>query len=190
MIEQKISSTIAEAMNELGLKIIKISLHGENTKTLEIAIDNIDGSKVSIKDCQLASEKIGLLLDAENIINSKYNLEVVSVGWEKPILTIEDYYKFIDYPIKIKLKEPLNGKRKYSCTISSISNDQLTITLLDDSKQKISNNGKKNNDSKYKNNKVECKPSGPELVIPIDLVASANLLLTEDIFRKLLNKTH
>jgi ribosome maturation factor RimP len=160
-LEQKISEIIESTVNSLGFELVKLALTGVNSKVLEILIDKLDHSKVTIADCRQVSRNISTLLDVEDVITDEYSLEVSSCGVERPLVKFNDYVRFVNSEVKIKLKEQVNGRLKYQGVIM-----------------------------KAEDNNIELKPDQEELVlIPYDIIKNAKLVLTDKMFRELLNKS-
>ena len=108
--EEKIAALIETAINDLGLDLVKLTFQGGSRKILEVHIDRKDGNKVQVKDCRDVSRNISAILDVEDLIKDKYFLEVSSAGVERPLVKLEDFERFTGKEIKLKLKEPHNGK--------------------------------------------------------------------------------
>jgi ribosome maturation factor RimP len=58
---------------------------------------------VSIDKCAQFSRESGVLLDVEDPITSAYNLEVSSPGFHRLIEINEDFIRFINYKIRVKI---------------------------------------------------------------------------------------
>lgn len=159
LIEQSITKIIEATVHDLGFEIVKISLSGVETKTLEILIDRLDNQKVSIEDCQLVSRNISALLDIEDIIPDKYYLHLSSAGAERPLTKIEDYNKFTGREVKVKLKERVNNCGHFKGKIV-----------------------------KTENNSVEIEVKEGNIWIPFNQIKNAHLVMTDKMFRELLNK--
>ena len=158
-IEQKITSVIQDTITDLGFDLVVVRLRGSNHKILEVLIDRLDGEKITIADCRNVSRNISALLDVEDIISDKYFLEVSSSGIERPLLKFEDYNRFCGREVNIKLKESLNGQTNYRGKII-----------------------------KTENNKIYLHVKGKDIIILFDLIKNASLILTDEMFRDLLNK--
>ncbi|WPY01095.1 Ribosome maturation factor RimP [Candidatus Trichorickettsia mobilis] len=157
-LEQKLFNIIEGTINQLGFELVKITLQNQ-PKMFEILIDKYDNQKVSVGDCQLVSKNISILLDVQDVIKDKYYLVVSSAGLERPLITFKDYHKFLGSEIKMRLKSTISGCSHYRGKII-----------------------------KAENNIVYLKSDDKEVEVPFDLIKSANLVLTDDMFRKLLNK--
>ena len=162
MLDQKISELISSTLNELGYDLVQVKVYASPAR-VEILIDKLDCTKVSISDCKLVSNNISALLDVEDVVKSKYYLEVSSAGVERPLNKIADYQRYIGRVAQIKLKQPLNEKKKYLGVISSTDFEHNSIALEEESTL---------------------------FQIPFDLILQARLVLTEDLFRNMLNSKH
>lgn len=160
-ITQKVTNVIKDTLNMLGFDLVTVSIKGSNAKILEVSIDKLDGTKVTIEDCKIANRNISALLDVEDVIKDSYYLHVSSVGLERPLLKIEDYIKSIGQEVKIKLTELVDGKNHYQGKIIKIEDGLIDIQL-----------------------KAGIKS------IDFNLIKKANLVLTDEMFRKLLNKEY
>jgi ribosome maturation factor RimP len=157
--EQEITDIIEESLNDLGFDLVKVTLKGSVNKVLEILIDRLDGDKISVIDCRNASRHISAVLDVEDVISDKYFLEVSSAGVERPLIKFKDYARFIDREVTIKLKELVNARTRYNGRILKAEDNQ--IYLMSD---------------------------GEEIVVLFDKIKKANLVLTDEMFKNLVNK--
>ncbi|WP_121542990.1 ribosome maturation factor RimP [Candidatus Rickettsia colombianensi] len=156
-IEQQITNVIEESLTDMGFELVLVKFKGVNPKVVEILIDSLNGEKISVEDCTKASRTISAILDVEDLIEDVYSLEVASSGLERPLVKFENYNRFLGREVKIKLKELLNGKTRYQGKII-----------------------------KAENNKIYLKCEEQEVLIDYDLIKNANLVLTEEVFKKLL----
>ncbi len=70
---------------------------------ISILLDGDNG--VTIDDCAVLSRAIGNILEEQNIIGSKYTLEVSSPGVDYPLSSLRQYLKNIDRHLKVTTKE-------------------------------------------------------------------------------------
>ena len=157
--EQRVTNLIESTVTTLGFDIVKVIIHGTSTKVLEILIERIDGEKVQVNDCQIVSRNISAVLDVEDIIPGKYFLEVSSAGVERPLVKITDFEKFAGREIKIRLKAAFNGNLTYKGQLLGVDGE-----------------------------KVKLKSKNIEMSFDYSNINNAKLVLTEDMFRALLNK--
>jgi len=75
---------------------------------LRVYIDR-QGAGVSLADCQRVSERLSVLLDVEDPIESTYTLEVSSPGLDRPLWREQDYVRFSGRLVRIKTREAPEG---------------------------------------------------------------------------------
>ena len=157
--EQRVTSLIESTINALGFDVVKVIIHGTSTKIVEILIERSDGEKVQVNDCQVVSKNISAMLDVEDIIPGKYFLEVSSAGVERPLVKITDFDKFAGREVKIRLKAAFNGNLTYKGQLLGVEGE-----------------------------KVKLKSKNIEMFFDYSNIKNAKLVLTDDMFRALLNK--
>lgn len=92
---------------------------------LRLYIDKPDGIKV--EDCERVSRSVGAILDVENVIDGRYNLEVSSPGIERPVRRIEDFKKFVGNILKIRTVRKIEEKKNFSGTLKDVTEETVKI---------------------------------------------------------------
>jgi len=87
--------------------------------TLRLYIDKPEGG-VTVNDCERVSRAIEDLLDAENFIDSPYNLEVSSPGLNRPLKSVKDFESHNGETVRIKTSEPIEGRSNYKGKLSAV----------------------------------------------------------------------
>jgi ribosome maturation factor RimP len=99
---------------------------------LRIYIDSDAGIKLG--DCQKVSHQIGALLDVEGVMtNTIFNLEVSSPGIDRCLFNEEQYQKFINSEVRIRLSTPMNGRRTYVGKIVEITAGNVGVITAEGS---------------------------------------------------------
>lgn len=94
---EKLQKEIRGVIEPLGLDLLDISfIRG----VLKLTIDKPEG--VTLDDCVNVNRRAGILLDAMDVIESRYRLEVSSPGLTRKLSTIKDYEHFTDKKVKIQ----------------------------------------------------------------------------------------
>jgi ribosome maturation factor RimP len=126
---------VAERMAQPeGIEIVEIELKGAGRhQVLLIVIDKPAG--VTHGDCELISQKVGAILDAEDIVKGAYNLEVSSPGVERKLLKWKDWERFIGEKAKVVLRQPLEASdakppaKYFEGVIARADREQHTVTV-------------------------------------------------------------
>ncbi|HCC57858.1 MAG TPA: ribosome maturation factor [Solibacterales bacterium] len=121
--------TIAEEVTAAaGVELVEVELKGSGRNhLLRVYIDKPDG--VTHGDCQLVSDLISEKLDAGNIIEGQYTLEISSPGVERKLKKAKDFERFVGQPVKIFLKEPLAGKRFFEGELKTFADQTVTLDV-------------------------------------------------------------
>lgn len=133
MDEKSIISKLEEiakpVIEKLGMDLYDLEYKREsNGWVVRVFIDKRDGG-VSIDDCVKVSRQLNVLLDVEDIIPHSYNLEVSSPGLTRALKKLSHYEKSVGLKAKIKIKEPLNNRKTFSCVIEAVEGDDVLIDV-------------------------------------------------------------
>ena len=133
-VEEKIYRILEKTIIELGYSLVRVKYFDHN-KVLQIMIEKKDGAGVTVDDCEIVSNAVSVLLDVEDPITSHYNLEVSSVGLDRPLVRFDDYQRFKGREVKIQLSHIVDGVRKFRGVIEEIVANNIIMRL--DTNQRI-----------------------------------------------------
>jgi ribosome maturation factor RimP len=126
-IVDRVKELLLPILEEGGFELIDVEFVREPVGwVLRIYADRPEGG-ITISDCQWISERIGTLLDVEDLIPHAYNLEVSSPGLDRPIKTRRDFERHIGMVVKIKTHEPMDNQRNFKGDVVSASGKGVTI---------------------------------------------------------------
>ncbi len=123
----RVKDLLIPILEEGGFELIDVEFVREPIGwVLRIYADRPEGG-ITISDCQWISERIGTLLDVEDLIHHPYNLEVSSPGLDRPLKTRRDFERHIGTVVKIKTQEPLDNQRNFKGKVISTSDKSVTV---------------------------------------------------------------
>jgi len=126
-IVDRVKELLLPILEEGGFELIDVEfIRGPIGWVLRIYADRPEGG-ITISDCQWISERIGTLLDVEDLIPHAYNLEVSSPGLDRPLKTRRDFEKHVGMVVKIKTHEPMDNQRNFKGDVISTSGKGVTI---------------------------------------------------------------
>ena len=126
----KLYELITPFVDALGYELWGCEIKGLGRHTLlRIYIDSATG--VTLDDCAKISNQISGILDVEDLIMGKYDLEVSSPGIDRPLFRAEHYKKFIGDQVHIKLYALHKGRRNFVGEIKTVTENEVSI-LVDD----------------------------------------------------------
>ncbi len=142
----------------MGYRLVRVKVSGRDGQTVQIMAERPDGS-MTIDDCETVSRQLSPLLDAHDLIADAYRLEISSPGIDRPLVRASDFEDWSGQVAKIELKEPVEGRRRFQGTLEGFEDGEVRLT-------------------------VELEGLGPSTIgFPLDLVAEARLVMTDDLVR-------
>jgi len=117
-------------LSEMCMDMIDVEFRVERGRwTLRIFIDKEGG--VTVDDCARVSRELGDLIEAEDLINYHYALEVSSPGLNRPLKKEEDFVRSIGKLVKIRMSTPINNRRNFAGRLTDLSGGMIDL-LVDD----------------------------------------------------------
>lgn len=127
-LEQKLQEMLQSAVEDLGCELWGIECQRAGRfMTVRLFIDKEGG--VGVDDCADVSRQVSAILDVEDPIADKYNLEVSSPGLDRPLFTLEQFQRYVGEDIAVHLRIPVLDRRKWQGKLEKIENDMLTLVV-------------------------------------------------------------
>ena len=93
---------------------------------IRIFVDRPPG--VTLQDCAYWNKKIGRYLEAENLIQGRYILEVGSPGIQRTLTRPEHFARFVGATLEVKLHEPHEGRRTFRGELRAAGPDSIVVS--------------------------------------------------------------
>ena len=137
-LESKIWEMLVAGVEDLNLRLVRVRITGgsEHCK-LQVMIEPQAATadnplSVTMDECTAVSRMTSALLDVEDPIQGKYELEVSSTGLERPLVTAEDFTNYSNHRAKVEMNHPHNGKRKFVGTLLGLQGNEVAIQANDE----------------------------------------------------------
>ncbi len=157
-----IAALVEPALSELGFRLVRVTVSGHNGTTLQIMAERPDGT-ITVEDCADISRHLSPLLDAHEPIASRYTLEISSPGIDRPLARVSDFEAWAGHEAKIETSELVGGRKRFRGTLKGLAGDAVRLDVPPDQ-------------------------GGPEVALPVGLIAEARLVLTEALIRETLRR--
>lgn len=123
-----ISELIEPTVEALGLQLWGIEhIQQGRFSLLRIYIERDEG--VTIEHCEQVSRQVSALLDVEDPIAGEYTLEVSSPGMDRPLFSALQFEKYVGSEVKLRLRNPVQGQRKFKGTIVKVDGDKICLQV-------------------------------------------------------------
>ncbi|AVM60642.1 ribosome maturation factor RimP [Haemophilus sp. CCUG 66565] len=127
-LEQNLQEMLQGAVEDLGCELWGIECQRAGRfMTVRLFIDKEGG--VTVDDCADVSRQVSAILDVEDPIADKYNLEVSSPGLDRPLFTLPQFERYIGQDIAAHLRIPVMERRKWQGKLERIENDMVTLII-------------------------------------------------------------
>ncbi len=127
-LEQKLQDLLQGSVEDLGCELWGIECQRVGRYlTVRLFIDKEGG--VTVDDCADVSRQVSAVLDVEDPIADKYNLEVSSPGLDRPLFTLAQYTRYVGQEIVVHLRIPVADRRKWQGELTKIENDMITLIV-------------------------------------------------------------
>ena len=127
-LEQNLQEMLQGAVEDLGCELWGIECQrAGRIMTVRLFIDKEGG--VTVDDCADVSRQVSAILDVEDPITDKYNLEVSSPGLDRLLFTLPQFERYIGQDIAVHLRIPVMELRKWQGKLERIENDMVTLIV-------------------------------------------------------------
>ena len=150
-----LTKVIEPEVEALGYRLVRVAMiGGTSDPTLQVMAESPETRQLKLEDCERISHRLSEVLDEKDPIEGSYRLEVSSPGIDRPLTRRSDYSDWAGHEARLKLDEALGGAKQLSGTIKGIDQDMVLLAT----------------------------PKG-DREIPFESIASAKLLLTDELIK-------
>jgi ribosome maturation factor RimP len=126
---RKVDELALPFAKEAGLELVEITAHFKGRDVeIEILADRPEGG-ITIEECATLNKSVALAIDENGFLGEDYTLGVSSPGLDRPMTTLKDFQRNLNFKVRFFLKERFEGKMEYEGTLTAVSAEGLTVTL-------------------------------------------------------------
>ena len=148
----RIEQLVTPSLEAMGYALVRVKIMGGAQPVLQVMAERRDDAAMSVDDCAEISRVLSALLDVEDPIAGAYTLEVSSPGIDRPLVRLADYARFAGFEARIELTRALDGRRRFRGRLLGVEGEQVRL-----------------------------RQDGGDVDLPFVDIASAKLVLTEDL---------
>jgi ribosome maturation factor RimP len=117
-----------ETLAAMGLGLVNLTYRREGRQWILRLMIEAEGG-VGLDDCSKASNQLGAVLEAEDIVPQSYILEVSSPGLDRPLFTEDDYRRFAGRRVNLRTHAPIAGRRHFQGVLQGCDDGYVALTL-------------------------------------------------------------
>ena len=145
---------IEPELKSLGYDLVRVAMiGGTSDPTLQVMAERPDTRQLVLGDCETISRRLSEVLDAADPIEGSYRLEVSSPGIDRPLTRLKDFDDWSGHEARVTLHQPIDGRKQFSGTLGGADGGTVRLQGKD----------------------------GKDYVLPFESIASAKLLLTDEL---------
>lgn len=115
-------------LTEQGYELVEVAFGKEGGhQVFRIYIDRPGG--ITLDDCTAVSQLLSPLLDALDLVDGSYMLEVSSPGFDRPVRKPEDFERFAGERIKLKTIMPVEGRKQFKGVLKGYRDGLISIDI-------------------------------------------------------------
>ena len=160
--DARVAAVVAPVIEDMGFSLVRARLYDHNGLTLQIMAEKPDGT-ISVGECEQISKQLSPVLDVADPIPQAYSLEVSSPGIDRPLVRRSDFVTWAGNIAKVETDYLVGGRKRFRGQLVKVEGDTLHM--------------RRDNAAAGEEADVE---------IPLHAIASANLVLTDELIRQAL----
>ncbi|QUS55997.1 ribosome maturation factor RimP [Pseudovibrio brasiliensis] len=129
-LEARVAEIVEPVIVDLGYRLVRIRVNGNNGCTLQIMAERPDGT-MAVEDCEEISHAVSPALDVDDPISGAYHLEVSSPGIDRPLVRAGDFERWAGHVVKIEMSVPQAGRKRYRGHIIGVEEGNAVIRMTD-----------------------------------------------------------
>jgi ribosome maturation factor RimP len=115
----------------MGYRTVRVVFTGGRRATLQVMAERLDEVAMTVDDCASISHAVSAILDVEDPIAERFDLEISSPGIDRPLVRREDYERFAGFEAKIDVSEPVEGRKRFRGTLLGVEGDAAKLQVGD-----------------------------------------------------------
>lgn len=164
-LEARVAGIVMPVLDALGYRLVRVKLSAQDGLTVQIMAERMDGT-MTVDDCEEVSRAISPVMDVEDPIEGAYQLEISSPGIDRPLVRQADFEAAVGHVARIETSVLIDGRKRFRGKIAACTPQALSVERTEES-------GEGDN---------------PLAEVPLDTIAEAKLVLTDELIREALKK--
>lgn len=128
-VEERVIALIEPTAADLGYRVVRVRLSGQRRKRLQIMAERIADGQMSVDDCSRLSRALSPVFDLEDPVQGEYDLEISSPGIDRPLMTLEDFQRFVGHEAKLETVAMIDGRRRFTGAIAGVEDGVIVLRM-------------------------------------------------------------
>ena len=121
----RVAALAEPLLQDMGLRLVRVKMSGP---VLQIMAERLDGT-FTIEDCEKVSRAISPILDVEDVVPTRYHLEVSSPGIDRPLVRPADFEIWKGHEVKIEMAVPVAGRKRFRGELEGFHDGEVRVCI-------------------------------------------------------------
>lgn len=122
---RRVAELVEPVLQGMGFRLVRVKMSGS---TLQIMAERPDGI-FTIDDCEAVSRVISPMLDVEDVIATRYHLEVSSPGIDRPLVRPADFEAWAGHEARIEMAVPVAGRKRFRGRLEGYHDGEVRLFI-------------------------------------------------------------
>jgi ribosome maturation factor RimP len=129
LFDKELQQLLAPVVITLGYELVGVVriLVGGHKVLVRVYIDHPQG--IDLDDCERVSNQVSGVIDVNDLIKSRYTLEVSSPGLDRPLFTLDHFLRFVGRKIKVHLTQSQNACRNFTGQLQRVQDHNVIVVV-------------------------------------------------------------
>lgn len=111
-LDSSLTQLVRRVAEPMGYELVGVEhiRRSSGAATLRVYIDHPNG--ITLDDCAAVSHQLSGVLDVEDPLPGRYDLEVSSPGLDRPLVYPEHFQRFQGQRVRVRLAQKTEGRRR------------------------------------------------------------------------------
>lgn len=134
---QRVSELVEEVIGGSPVFVVEVSVRGtRGSRVVDVFVDSDED--LGVDELARISREVGFLLDVEDVIPGRHNLNVSSPGLDRPLALPRQYRKHVGRTLRVHYaKEDGSGHTEVEGELRSVDDDAVEVAASDDDVRRI-----------------------------------------------------
>ena len=160
----RVAAIVEPVLEQFSFRLVRVRISGMDGCTVQIMAERADGT-MTIEDCELVSRALSPVLDVADPIERAYRLEISSPGLDRPLVRRSDFERYAGNAVKIEMAVAIDGRRRFRRALIGVDGEKARVRRTD-----------------------AAAGEDPEVLLPIEEMAEAKLVLTNELVAQSLKR--
>ncbi len=126
---ERLQQAIVPVLKDLQAELVELDLVRASGQIIVRLLVDKPGTRINLDECALINHRLGDIIEEQDIIPDRYVLEVSSPGIDRPLKAKSDFARNPGKPVKLFLREAVNGKIEWDGVIRNVSDTEVSVEI-------------------------------------------------------------